>query len=59
MYLLRHELSYSYPKIGKELGGKDHTTIMHGVDKIEKEIARNTNMQYDLSQLKEKIYQLY
>ena len=57
MYLLRHELSFSYPKIGKELGGKDHTTIMHGVEKIEKEIARNANIQYDLTKLKEKIYQ--
>ncbi len=57
MYLMRHELSYSYPKIGKELGGKDHTTVMHGVDKIEKELARNTNIQYDLSKLKEKIHQ--
>lgn len=57
MYLLRHELSYSYPKIGKELGGKDHTTIMHGVEKIEKELARNSNIQYDLSQLKEKLHQ--
>lgn len=57
MYLLRHELSFSYPKIGKELGGKDHTTIMHGVEKIEKELARNSNIQYDLTKLKEKIYQ--
>ena len=57
MYLLRHELSYSYPKIGKEIGGKDHTTVMHGVEKIEKEIARNTTIQDDLSKLKEKLYQ--
>lgn len=57
MYLLRHELSYSYPKIGKELGGKDHTTIMHGVEKIEKELARNSNIQYDLAKLKERLHQ--
>lgn len=57
MYLMRHELSFSYPKIGKELGGKDHTTIMHGVEKIEKEMARNSHIQYDLSQLKERLYQ--
>lgn len=56
MYLLRHELSFSYPKIGKELGGKDHTTIMHGVEKIEKELARNTNIQYDLTQLKDRLH---
>lgn len=57
MYLLRHELSFSYPNIGKALGGKDHTTVMHGVGKIDKEIARNTNIQYDLAKLKEQIYQ--
>lgn len=57
MYLMRHELSFSYPKIGKELGGKDHTTIMHGVGKIEKEMARNSHIQYDLGQLKERLYQ--
>lgn len=56
MYLIRHELSFSYPKIGKELGGKDHTTIMHGVNKIEKELARNANIQYDLTKLKERLY---
>lgn len=57
MYLIRHELSYSYPKIGKELGGKDHTTIMHGVDKITKELSRNATIQYDLAKLKERLYQ--
>lgn len=59
MYLLRHELSFSYPKIGKELGGKDHTTVMHGVEKIERELARNNTIQYDLTKLKERIYQAY
>lgn len=56
MYLMRHELSYSYPKIGQELGGKDHTTIMHGVEKIEKEIARNSSIQSDLNKIKEKLH---
>lgn len=56
MYLLRHEANYSYPKIGKELGGKDHTTVMHGVEKIEKEITKNDRMQQELSLIKEKLY---
>jgi chromosomal replication initiator protein len=56
MYLMRHELAFSFPKIAKEIGGKDHTTIMHGVKKIEKELSRNTNMQYDINQLKERIH---
>lgn len=56
MYLLRHELNYSYPHIGKELGGKDHTTIIHGSEKIEKEITKNDKMQREISLIKEKLY---
>lgn len=36
MYLMRAMLNHSYPQIGESLGGKDHTTIMYGVNKIEK-----------------------
>jgi chromosomal replication initiator protein len=56
MYLLRQELNYSYPKIGQELGGKDHTTIMHGVEKIKKELNKNQQLQKELSLIKEKLY---
>lgn len=56
MYLFRHELNYSYPRIGKELGGKDHTTIIHGTEKIERELAKNDNLQREISIIKEKLY---
>jgi chromosomal replication initiator protein len=56
MYLLRHEMNMSFPKIGKELNKKDHTTIMHGVSRIEKEIGRNTDLQKELVRIKEKLY---
>jgi len=36
MYVLKHDLSLSFVEIGNILGGRDHTTIMHGVKKIEK-----------------------
>ncbi|OGH15737.1 MAG: chromosomal replication initiator protein DnaA [Candidatus Levybacteria bacterium RIFCSPHIGHO2_02_FULL_37_10] len=36
MYMLKKELSLSFEEIGNILGGRDHTTIMHGVGKIEK-----------------------
>jgi chromosomal replication initiator protein len=49
-------MSLSYPRIGKELNKKDHTTIIHGVGKIEKEIARNSELQKELSSIKEKLY---
>lgn len=35
MYILRHDLALSFVEIGNILGGRDHTTIMHGVTKIE------------------------
>ncbi|MCL5113930.1 MAG: chromosomal replication initiator protein DnaA [Patescibacteria group bacterium] len=35
MYLLKKELDLSYVEIGNILGGRDHTTIMYGVNKIE------------------------
>jgi len=56
MYLLRHELNYSFPKIGRELGGKDHTTIIHGCEKIEKELARDTNLKDEMAIIKEQVY---
>lgn len=56
MYLLRHEMNFSYPKIGKELNKKDHTTVIHGVEKIEKEIARNEEIRKELASIKEKLH---
>ena len=35
MFILKQDLSLSYTEIGNILGGRDHTTIMHGVEKIE------------------------
>lgn len=35
MYLLKSELKLTYAEIGHLLGGRDHTTVMHGVDKME------------------------
>jgi chromosomal replication initiator protein len=35
MFILKQDLSLSFTEIGNILGGRDHTTIMHGVEKIE------------------------
>jgi chromosomal replication initiator protein len=43
IYLLRKEINYSYPTIGAELGGRDHTTAMHGYNKILDEIENKEN----------------
>lgn len=56
MYLLRHEMNMSFPKIGQVLGKKDHSTVMHGVSKIEKEIGANNELKKELTLIKEKLY---
>lgn len=56
MYLIREELHLSYPKIAKEIGRKDHTTIMHGVEKVEKEIDSSERLRQEISLIKERLY---
>ena len=34
MYLFRDLTDYSFPAIAREFGGRDHTTVMHAVEKI-------------------------
>jgi chromosomal replication initiator protein len=41
MFILREDFNISYPVIGAELGGKDHTTIIHSYKKIKLELERN------------------
>jgi chromosomal replication initiator protein len=36
MYVFRELTDLSYPVIGREFGGRDHTTVIHAVDKIRK-----------------------
>ena len=50
MYLLKKELGLTYVEIGNLLGGRDHTTIMHGVDKIEG-MAKKSLLLDDLSRI--------
>lgn len=35
MYLAKHMTSRSLPEIGRRFGGRDHTTVMHGVKRID------------------------
>ncbi len=44
MYLLREEFKFSLVSIGESLGGRDHTTIMHGVEKIKSDIKSDVNL---------------
>ena len=56
MYLLRHECNLSFPEIGREMGGKDHSTIMHGCSKIQACISSDHRIKDDLQVIKENIF---
>ena len=43
MYLCREIANMSFPQIGTDFGGRDHSTVMHACRKIEKEIKEKTN----------------
>lgn len=55
MYILRNDLHLSFPKIARELGRKDHTTAIHSVEKIEKEIHTDTDMRDAVSSIREQL----
>jgi chromosomal replication initiator protein len=58
MYLAREETSASLPKIGLALGGRDHTTIMHGIDKIATLIEADDAMRRDAIAIREQLYRV-
>ncbi len=43
MYLCREVANMSYPQIGVDFGGRDHSTVMHACKKIEKEVKEKLN----------------
>lgn len=55
MYLCRKLTDESFPKIGIEFGGKDHSTVIHSVEKIEKEILVNKELENIIEKLKKEI----
>lgn len=56
MYLLREELSYSYPNIGEKFGDRDHTTIIHACEKIRNAVNSNKELAQEIDMLRKKIY---
>lgn len=56
MYMLRSELHLSFPKIAHELGRKDHTTAIHSVEKIEKEVHVSDEIREAVASIKERLY---
>src|SRR4030042_1321102 len=58
MYLMRVEIKSSFPTIGDELGGRDHTTAMHAGDKIRNDYDNDEKIRREIEQLRQRLYNL-
>ncbi|NLG98239.1 MAG: chromosomal replication initiator protein DnaA [Chloroflexi bacterium] len=56
MYLMREEVNASLPQIGEALGGRDHTTVMYGCEKIADLIERDDRVRRQIIQIRENLY---
>lgn len=52
MYILRTELNLPLEEVGRLVGGRDHSTVIHGVDKITQMAARDVDIREDISRIK-------
>jgi chromosomal replication initiator protein len=52
MYMIRKMLDTPYTKIGMIFGGKDHSTVMNGVEKVEKELKTNPNIETVINEVR-------
>lgn len=55
MYLAREMTDNSLPKIGKEFGGRDHSTVLHAYNKIKNMLAQDEGLRIELESIKNKI----
>jgi chromosomal replication initiator protein len=57
MYLMREETDASLPQIGQVLGGRDHTTIIHGCEKILADMDANQELNRQINELRSRLYE--
>ena len=55
IYLARNMTDESFPRIGMEFGGRDHSTVMNSCDRIQSELKTNENLKEVIEELKKKI----
>ena len=56
MYLIREETSSSLAEIGRLLGGRDHSTILHGYEKIATQIDLDSRLRNYILEIRESLY---
>ena len=55
MYLAKHLTSRSLPEIGRRFGDRDHTTVLHAIRKIDKEVGENPRLKDEIEELKRQL----
>ena len=55
MYLCRMLTDESFPTIGAEFGGRDHSTVIHACDKIEEDLKNDSNLKNQINEIKAKL----
>jgi chromosomal replication initiator protein len=55
MYMLRNELRLPLEEVGRLIGGRDHTTVMHASDKVKGEMERNEGLRTQIGEIKKRI----
>lgn len=56
MYIIRKELETSLPSIGEFFGGRDHTTVIHAIDKIERIIKEKSGLKQEIELIRDRLY---
>src|SRR5262245_39625543 len=56
MYLAKHLTSRSLPEIGRRFGDRDHTTVLHAIRKIDKEVGENPRLKEEIEELKRQLH---
>jgi len=55
MYLMRQETEASLLEIGQALGGRDHSTVLHGCEKISREVNENTSLRKEVLAIRQQL----
>ena len=55
MYLMRTESAMSFSEIGRELGGRNHATVLHGIRKVTTDIETNSRLQKQVQRISRKV----
>jgi chromosomal replication initiator protein len=55
MYLAKHLTQRSLPEIGRRFGDRDHTTVLHAIRKIDKEVGENPRLKDEIEELKRQL----